>query len=84
MMTDTVQATNEELRSKLMDVQTELQQERGKVRGKKVQTTKSIIMVIALYCAYNSSINFKQIFSFCLYASPCLRPLKAHTLCSIR
>lgn len=41
VMTDTVQATNEELRSKLMDAQTELQQERGKVRGKKVQTTKS-------------------------------------------
>ncbi|XP_076594941.1 janus kinase and microtubule-interacting protein 1 isoform X1 [Chaetodon auriga] len=30
-MTDSVQATNEELRSKLMDVQIELQQERGKV-----------------------------------------------------
>ncbi|XP_068181133.1 janus kinase and microtubule-interacting protein 1 [Antennarius striatus] len=31
VMTDLVQATNEELRSKLMDVQIELQQERGKV-----------------------------------------------------
>ncbi|XP_041799601.1 janus kinase and microtubule-interacting protein 1 [Chelmon rostratus] len=31
VMTDSVQATNEELRSKLMDVQIELQQERGKV-----------------------------------------------------
>ncbi len=31
-MTDSVPATNEELRSKLMDVQIELQQERGKVR----------------------------------------------------
>ncbi|XP_070818689.1 janus kinase and microtubule-interacting protein 1 [Chaetodon trifascialis] len=30
-MTDSAQATNEELRSKLMDVQIELQQERGKV-----------------------------------------------------
>lgn len=34
VMTDSVQATNEELRSKLMDVQIELQQERGKVRGR--------------------------------------------------
>ncbi|XP_029368077.1 janus kinase and microtubule-interacting protein 1 [Echeneis naucrates] len=31
VMTDSVQATNEELRGKLMDVQIELQQERGKV-----------------------------------------------------
>ncbi|XP_010733794.2 janus kinase and microtubule-interacting protein 1 isoform X4 [Larimichthys crocea] len=31
VMVDTVQVTNEELRSKLMDVQIELQQERGKV-----------------------------------------------------
>ncbi|XP_068596114.1 janus kinase and microtubule-interacting protein 1 [Brachionichthys hirsutus] len=31
VMTDSVQVTNEELRSKLMDVQIELQQERGKV-----------------------------------------------------
>uniref|UniRef100_A0A3Q4AJ13 Janus kinase and microtubule-interacting protein C-terminal domain-containing protein n=1 Tax=Mola mola TaxID=94237 RepID=A0A3Q4AJ13_MOLML len=31
VMTDSVQATNEELRSKLMDVQVELQQERGKM-----------------------------------------------------
>ncbi|XP_034036938.1 janus kinase and microtubule-interacting protein 1 isoform X2 [Thalassophryne amazonica] len=31
VMADSVQATNEELRSKLMDVQIELQQERGKV-----------------------------------------------------
>ncbi|KAG8004026.1 Janus kinase and microtubule-interacting protein 3, partial [Nibea albiflora] len=31
VMVDTVQVTNEELRSKLMDVQVELQQERGKV-----------------------------------------------------
>lgn len=34
VMTDSVQATNEELRTKLMDVQIELQQERGKVRGR--------------------------------------------------
>lgn len=32
VMTESVQATNEELRGKLMDVQVELQQERGKVR----------------------------------------------------
>lgn len=32
VMTESVQATNEELRAKLMDVQVELQQERGKVR----------------------------------------------------
>lgn len=31
-MTESMPATNEELRSKLMDVQIELQQERGKVR----------------------------------------------------
>uniref|UniRef100_A0A8C4HDW1 Janus kinase and microtubule interacting protein 1 n=1 Tax=Dicentrarchus labrax TaxID=13489 RepID=A0A8C4HDW1_DICLA len=35
VMADSVQATNEELRSKLMDIQIELQQERGKVRGEK-------------------------------------------------
>lgn len=34
VMADSVQATNEELRSKLMDTQIELQQERGKVRGR--------------------------------------------------
>lgn len=33
VMTDSALATNEELKTKLMDVQTELQQERGKVRG---------------------------------------------------
>lgn len=32
MMADSVQATNEELRTKLMDIQIELQQERSKVR----------------------------------------------------
>lgn len=32
VMTESVPATNEELRTKLMDVQIELQQERGKVR----------------------------------------------------
>lgn len=32
VMTESVQTTNEELRAKLMDVQVELQQERGKVR----------------------------------------------------
>lgn len=32
VMADSVQATNDELRSKFMDVQIELQQERGKVR----------------------------------------------------
>lgn len=37
VMTDSVQATNEELRSKLMDVQIELQQERGKVRGRPIK-----------------------------------------------
>lgn len=31
VMADSVQATNEELRSKIMDIQIELQQERGKV-----------------------------------------------------
>lgn len=35
LMADAVQATNEELRSKLMDIQMEMQQERGKVRGRK-------------------------------------------------
>lgn len=35
-MADSAQATNEELKSKLMDVQSELQQERGKVRGRNV------------------------------------------------
>ncbi len=35
VMADSVPATNEELRSKLMDTQIELQQERGKVRGRK-------------------------------------------------
>lgn len=35
VMADSVQATNEELRSKLMDIQVEVQQERGKVRGRK-------------------------------------------------
>lgn len=35
VMVDSVPATNEELRSKLMDDQIELQQERGKVRGRK-------------------------------------------------
>jgi len=35
VMADSAPATNEELRSKLMDVQIELQQERGKVRGRK-------------------------------------------------
>lgn len=35
-MTDSAQATNEELKTKLMDVQSELQQERGKVRGRKI------------------------------------------------
>ena len=34
VMADSVQATNEELRNKLMDIQVELQQERGKVRRK--------------------------------------------------
>lgn len=34
VMADSVQATNDELRSKFMDVQIELQQERGKVRKK--------------------------------------------------
>lgn len=33
VMTDSAPATNEELKTKLMDAQTELQQERGKVRG---------------------------------------------------
>ena len=36
VMADAAQATSEELRSKLMDVQIELQQERGKVREKKM------------------------------------------------
>lgn len=35
-MADSAQATNEELKTKLMDVQSELQQERGKVRGRNV------------------------------------------------
>lgn len=35
LMTEPVQATNEELRGKLMDAQVELQQERGKVRRKR-------------------------------------------------
>lgn len=35
-MTDSAQATNEELKTKLMDVQSELQQERGKVRGRNI------------------------------------------------
>lgn len=34
-MTESMPATNEELRSKLMDVQIELQQERSKVRRSK-------------------------------------------------
>lgn len=43
VMTDSVQATNEELRSKLMDVQVELQQERGKVRGRLHVYKKSMV-----------------------------------------
>lgn len=35
LMTEPVQATNEELRGKLMDAQVELQQERGKVRRRR-------------------------------------------------
>lgn len=38
VMTDSAQATNEELKTKLMDAQTELQQERGKVRGRNRHT----------------------------------------------
>lgn len=38
VMTDPAQSTNEELKTKLMDAQTELQQERGKVRGRNRHT----------------------------------------------
>lgn len=38
-MTDSAQATNEELKTKLMDVQSELQQERGKVRGRNIHNS---------------------------------------------
>lgn len=38
-MTDSAQATNEELKTRLMDVQSELQQERGKVRERNIQNS---------------------------------------------
>lgn len=46
VMADSVQTTNEELRSKLMDIQIELQQERGKVRWRKTIEKKSPIHLV--------------------------------------
>lgn len=42
VMADSVPATNEELRSKIMDLQIELQQERGKVRVRKKRRWKKL------------------------------------------
>lgn len=47
VMADSVQTTNEELRSKLMDIQIELQQERGKVR-KKMKTLYRKLMTVTI------------------------------------
>ena len=45
VMADPVQATNEELRSKLMDTQIELQQERGKVRKRRKEKRREMMTV---------------------------------------
>ena len=73
VMADSVQATNEELRSKLMDVQIEIQQERGKVckKRKKGKAWSRKLMTVGMYCPLDhdfskqrkeSEANFEELF----------------------